>query len=73
MSRLDTTSIVLIRSFRDKEKIILSENFSIDFLMTIHEDLCHIGIGQMKNTISPFYTAKHLAQNIENICKIASV
>lgn len=35
--------------------------------------MCHIGINQMEMTISTFYTAKNLTENIRKICKNCKV
>ena len=48
------------RKIKKKEKIILSEEFSIDFMKSIHEKWCLIGIQQLQKKISAFYTAKNL-------------
>ncbi|CAK1595115.1 unnamed protein product [Parnassius mnemosyne] len=59
---------IFYKKIRKKEKIILSEELSIKLLKNIHENLCHIGIGQMQKTVSPLYTAKNLIKNIKKIC-----
>ena len=61
------------KKVRKKDKIILSEQFSITLIKNIHEHLCHIGIRQMQLTIGPFYTANNLTQNINKICKNCEV
>lgn len=43
-----------------KEKIILSESFSKEFIKKIHSLYCHIGTKQMRAKIKPFYVAKNL-------------
>lgn len=48
------------KKIRKKEKIVLSEELSIEFIKKIHEHYSHIGIEQMKNKISPFYTSTNL-------------
>jgi len=53
------------KKIREKEKIVLSEKLSVEFIKKIHEHYCHIGIEQMKNKISPFYTSKNLLLNIK--------
>ncbi|CAK1581637.1 unnamed protein product [Parnassius mnemosyne] len=59
---------IFYKKIRKKEKIILSEELSIKLLKNIHENLCHIGMGQMQKTVSPLYTAKNLIKNIKKIC-----
>lgn len=60
---------VFFKKIRKKEKIVLSEAFSIKFIKSVHENLCHIGIEQMHKMVSPHYTAKNLTKNIKKICK----
>lgn len=60
---------VYFKNIRRQQKIILSEAFSIKLLKNVHEDLCHIGIGQMQKTICSLYTANNLSKNIRKICK----
>lgn len=60
---------VYFKKVKKKEKIILSEEFSVKLIKNIHENLCHIGIKQMQKKISPLYTAKHLTKNIRQFCK----
>lgn len=64
---------IYLKKIRKKEKIILTEDFSIELIKKLHENLCHIGIGQMQRTISPFYTAKNLTKNIKIVCKTCEV
>lgn len=54
---------------RKKEKIILTEKFSIEFIKKIHEHFCHIGLKQIQNKICPFYTADNLTHNIKKNCR----
>jgi len=58
---------------KKKEKIILTEKFSIEFIKNIHENMCHIGTKQMQKKINPFYTARNLTKNIKRICKRCTV
>lgn len=60
---------VFFKKIRKKEKIILSEEFSIKFIKNVHENLCHIGIEQMQKMLSPHYTTKNLTKNIKKTCK----
>lgn len=62
-----------LKRIKSKEKIILSEKYSMKLLKDTHKNLCHIGIGQMKKTISPFYTAKNLTKNIKNVCRSCEI
>jgi hypothetical protein len=64
---------VYYKKVRKKEKIILSEDFSLKFMKKIHENLCHIGTKQMQKKICPFYTAKNLIDNIKKTCRNCSV
>lgn len=50
------------------KKIILSEEFSKILIKDVHDFYCHIGQTQMKNKITPFYTAKNIIGNINQIC-----
>lgn len=60
---------VYYKKVKTKEKIILSEDFSIKLIVQIHKDYCHIGMKQLQNKIIPFYTANNLIQNIKKTCK----
>lgn len=71
--RLISKHDVYYKKVKKKEKIILSERFSTDFIKNIHENLCHIGIKQIHKKIGPFYTAKNLTKNIKRICKSCTV
>lgn len=64
---------VYLKKKKNKEKIILTEEYSIKLIKEIHENMCHIGINQMEITISTFYTAKNLTENIRKICKNCEV
>lgn len=57
------------KKVRKKEKIILSEKFSIKLINHIHESMSHIGIIQMQKNINPLYIAK----NIKKVCEICNV
>lgn len=43
---------IYYKKVRKKEKIILSEEFSIEFIKKVHKHYCHIGIKQTQNKIS---------------------
>lgn len=60
---------VYYKKIRKKEKIVLSEEFSVQLMENIHKNLCHIGIKQMQTKISPLYTAKNLTKNLKRICR----
>lgn len=64
---------VYYKKVRKKEKIILSEEFSVKLIKNIHENLCHIGIKQMQKKIGPLYTAKNLTKNIKKICRSCEI
>lgn len=61
------------RRIGNKDRIILSEEFSHQFIKNIHQYYCHIGIKQLQNKIKPFYTAKNLTQTINTICRNCEV
>lgn len=58
---------VYYKKMNNKEKIFLSEEFSFTIFKDIHEKLGHIGIRQMHQNISPYYTAENLTENIKKI------
>lgn len=60
---------IYYKKLKLKEKIILSESFSKEFMRQIHEDYCHIGIIQLQKKIMPFYTARNLVKNIKETCR----
>lgn len=64
---------ILYKKNRNREKIILSEESSVKLIKEIHTEWCHLGINQMINKISPYYTAKSLTRNIKKICKNCEV
>lgn len=64
---------VYYKKIRNKEKIIITEEFSIRLIKQIHEDLCHIGVGQMLRTLSSLYVTKNLTKNIKNICRSCEI
>ncbi|XP_044752896.1 uncharacterized protein LOC123312501 [Coccinella septempunctata] len=47
---------------------MLSEKFSKILIKNVHDLYCHIGLTQMKNKITPFYTAENINRNIKKIC-----
>jgi transposase InsO family protein len=60
---------VFYKKIRNKEKIVLSEEFSLQLIKEIHSEWCHIGIKQMMNRICSYYTAKNMISNIFCFCK----
>ena len=58
---------------RNKEKIVLSEEFSKKLIEDTHEKLCYIGINQMKNKILPYDTAVNISENIKKTCKYCEI
>lgn len=64
---------VYYKKVRKKEKIVLSEEFSIELIKRIHKNLCHVGIKQLQRKISTLYTAKNLTKNIKKICRLCEV
>lgn len=60
---------IYYKKVRNKEKIMLSEKFSIELINKVHKNLCHIGIKQMQKTLSPLYIARNLTENIKKISK----
>lgn len=64
---------IYFKKVRRRDKIILTEEFSKKLLKKVHENLCHIGIRQMQMTISPYYTAKNLINNIKKVCKCCKI
>lgn len=72
-NKLITKHNVYYKKIKRKEKIILTEDFSIKILKDVHENLCHIGMKQMYRMIAPYYTAKNLTRNIKETCKSCTV
>lgn len=67
--RLQTKNNVYYKKVNKKDKIIISEQFSIELINNIHTDLGHIGIKQMQRMISSVYTAENMTKNIKRICE----
>lgn len=72
-NKLIEKNMVYIKKVNKKEKVIISEELSIKLIKNVHENFCHIGIGQMQKTISPHYATKNLMKNINTICKTCEV
>lgn len=72
-SKLIFKDNIYYKNVKKKDKILLSEDFSIKLAKQIHENFCHIGVKQLQKKISPFYTAKNLTQNIKKICKECTI
>lgn len=64
---------VYYKKVKKKEKIILSEEFSMNFMKSVHTDLGHIGIKQMQRMISSVYTSENMIKNIKKICESCTV
>ncbi|XP_047360508.1 uncharacterized protein LOC124953330 [Vespa velutina] len=60
---------VFFKKIRNKEKIILSTELSLKLIKEIHSEWCHVGIKQMTNRISLYYTAKGITANIKKVCQ----
>ncbi|CAG4958446.1 unnamed protein product [Colias eurytheme] len=60
---------IYYKNNKNRKKIILSEAFSKTLIRDVHNTYCHIGITQMINKITPFYTAKNIIANIKKICE----
>lgn len=65
---LEQKNGIFYKRARNKDKIILTEEFSKRLIKEIHEEWCHIGIRQMQKRIGTLYTARNLTQNIKEIC-----
>lgn len=64
---------IYYKKIRKKDKILLSEDFSIKLIKNVHNQYCHLGIQQMENKIKPYYTATNLTYNIRNICNSCEI
>lgn len=64
---------IYFKIIRNKEKIILTEEFSKKLIKNIHYTYCHIGIRQTENIIKPFYAATNLTRNIKKICDTCEI
>lgn len=64
---------VYYKKAKNREKIILSEDFSKKLIEDTHKKFCHIGINQMKNKILPHYTAVNISDNIKKTCRYCEV
>lgn len=62
-----------LKKQKKTEKIILSDDYSIQLLKDVHENFCHIGIQQVEKNICPYYTAKNLTKNIKKIYKNCTI
>lgn len=52
----------------NKNKIILTEEFSKKIIKNVHDTYCHIGVKQTENKIKPYFVAKNLLLNIKKLC-----
>lgn len=64
---------VFFKKIKQKEKIILTEEFSKNLIKKIHISMGHIGINQMMSMLSPYYISKNFLNNIKNLCKTCEV
>lgn len=64
---------IYYKKIRRKDKILLSEDFSIRLIQNVHDHYCHLGVKQMENKIKPHYTAKNLTHNIKQICNSCEI
>lgn len=64
---------VYYKKGKNREKIIITERFSIKLIQQVHKDLCHIGVGQMLKTISSLYVTNNLTKNIKDVCRNCEV
>lgn len=64
---------IYYKRINKKEKIILSEEFSIELIKKIHKEWGHTGITQTTMKISPYYATKNLIKNITKICNTCEV
>lgn len=71
--KLISKNKIYYKKVKKKEKIILSEKFSIEFIKNIHTNLGHIGIKQMQRMISSLYTAENMTTNIKRTCENCTV
>ena len=67
--RLIKRNGIYYKKVKRREKIILSEKFSIDLIKRTHKEWCHTGVTQTRIKICPYYTAKNLTENIKKVCK----
>lgn len=64
---------IYYRKFKNKKKIVLSEEYSKILIKRTHEEFCHTGINQTTSKIKPFYTAPNFSKNIKDICRNCKV
>lgn len=67
--KLITKNNIFYQKVHKKEKIILSEQFSIQFMKNVHTNMGHIGFKQMQRMVSSWYTAENMTNNIKKICE----
>ena len=73
INRLNFKDNLYYKKARNKEKIVLSEEFSKKLIEDTHAKFCHIEINQMKNKILPYYTAVNILENINKTCKYCEI
>lgn len=64
---------IIYKQSKNRKKIVLSEDFSIELIRNTHLDWFHIGINQLMKRICPYYTSKRLIENIKKICKTCDI
>lgn len=64
---------IYFKKIKVKEKIMLSEEFSKELIKKIHQNLCHIGIGQMQKMVGSQYAARNLTNNIKKVCRSCEI
>ena len=72
-NKLNYRNRIYFNKAKKRQKIILSEDFSKQFIKKVHEYYCHIGINQLQSKVSTFYTAKNLMANIKNLCETCEI
>lgn len=72
-NRLIHKNNIYYKKLKNQEKIVISEEYSLDLIKQVHENMCHIGIKQLQKKIGKIYTAKHLTRNINDICSTCEI
>ncbi|XP_035731232.1 uncharacterized protein LOC118445648 [Vespa mandarinia] len=63
------SSTITIRKYRRNTK----NKLRLKLIKEIHSEWCHVGIKQMINRISPYYTDKDITANIKKICQSCEI
>ncbi|KAK9883640.1 hypothetical protein WA026_001812 [Henosepilachna vigintioctopunctata] len=64
---------VYYKKVRNKEKMIITERFSIKLIQQVNKDLRHIGVGQILKSISSLYVTNNSTKNIKEVCRNCEV